>query len=103
MPLEDNSAFGLIFDIPATGTYQELQIDMEVHHQRPEELLLVLATPDGTRTIIQPKGVNFSTFRTYIVPNFDGIPVTGQWTLEFHDTAPGVTGEIHNLKLTWAR
>lgn len=103
MPLEDNSAFGLIFDIPAAGTYQELQIDMEVHHQRPEELLLVLATPDGTRTIIQPKGVNFSTFRTYIVPNFDGIPVTGQWTLEFHDTAPGVTGEIHNLKLTWAR
>ncbi len=101
--LDDGAGFGLLFDVQATGTYYDLQIDMEVHHPRPEELLLVLSTPDGQRTIIQQRGTNASVYRTYIIPNFDSIPVTGEWVLEFHDTEFGVTGEVRNLKMTWVR
>lgn len=100
---DDGSGFGLLLPLTESGTFSELQLDMEIQHARPEEIMIIMHMPDGTRLILDEAWSNSSTYRSYIIPNFWGLDVSGDWIFEFHDVSRGNTGYLQNFELTWVR
>jgi subtilisin family serine protease len=93
----------VIIDEDITVEWAEVMFDAK--HDRPEDLEVVLISPDGTRSILaqtrDPKGTMGGNYNKWVFTSVRswGESAKGEWTLEVRDQKTGKTGTWNQWKL----
>ncbi len=107
-------------NIPDNGTLQrtiqinrkvlitELDVTVELQHQRPEDLVVTLIGPDGTEAVLRNRSaavvgrVMYDSFATPVdsLEIFNGTFAAGTYTLRVEDQQAGQTGTLRNWNLS---
>lgn len=102
--IPDNDPEGAFSDIlvdePGTVGLVRLQTASWVH-SRPEDLVISLVSPQGTRVVIHNKGSSSQANGT-VLDEFDGELRAGAWRVEAVDTQSGNTGQVFNVRLRFS-
>lgn len=82
-------------------TVSTIDVSMTIDHPYPADVAVVIQSPSGRRVLLEQPGQNNSTSRDYVVRDFDGASISGQWTLEFYDVYRQDVGAIDTISLTF--
>ncbi len=97
----DNNPEGAFSEIPVDepGTVGLVKLSTASWvHSRPEDLVVTLVSPQGTRVVIHDKGSS-SQANGKILDEFDGELRAGAWRVEAVDTQSGNTGQVFSVRL----
>ena len=94
IPDNDPNGVSSSINVSDNFTIANLTVNLDINHQRPNDLDVFLVGPDSTRVPLS----NFSGDNTVSV--FNGTSSQGTWTIEVYDTRKKRTGSLNSWSMT---
>ena len=101
-PIPDNDAAGItsVINVPDSGSIASLKVKIEITHSYIGDLQIELRR-EGQRVLLHGRqgGSQSNINETYAVVEFNGMDVSGEWTLHISDNAKRDEGKLKSWSL----
>jgi subtilisin-like proprotein convertase family protein len=101
IPDNDSQGISSVINVDQPGTVGKLYVKVDIDHTYIGDLQIRLLGPDGTEAVLHDKeGSSEDNIKqTYLITDFDGKSIAGEWTLTVIDTANSDTGTLNSWSL----